>query len=83
MTLPDRKAAEVRRMLEGPHPAVPPDLALRCAQRGRLILRHRRLARRAWWLICLVALTAFVVWSIVEQPWTPAPVDTTPPLEGW
>ena len=59
MSLPDRKETEVRRMLAGPHPLVPPDLAARALSRGSRLLAHRRLLRRArlgWSL--LVALAA-------------------------
>lgn len=83
MSLPDRKEAEVRRMLDGPHPPVPPDLALRAAAGGRRLLVHRRLARRLLWLLTVAALAALLVWAAVDQPWLPPPAHTTPPLEGW
>ncbi|MGW1206080.1 hypothetical protein [Streptomyces cyaneofuscatus] len=75
----DRKAAEVRRMLEGPHPPVPAGLADRAARRGARLLRVRR---TAWWLAGTV-FAAFLVWAGVEQPWLPEPAEVTPPLEGW
>ncbi|WP_432148958.1 hypothetical protein [Streptomyces sp. bgisy029] len=79
----DRRAEEVRRMLEGPHPAVPAALAARAARRGTRLLRVRRAVRRtAWWLAAAV-FAAFLVWAGVEQPWLPDPAEVTPPLEGW
>ncbi|SCK10668.1 hypothetical protein YUYDRAFT_00825 [Streptomyces sp. ScaeMP-e48] len=79
----DRKADEVRRMLEGPHPPVPAGLADRAARRGARLLRLRRGVRRtAWWLAGTV-FAAFLVWAGVEQPWLPEPAEVTPPLEGW
>ncbi|MFD8731896.1 MULTISPECIES: hypothetical protein [Streptomyces] len=79
----DRKAAEVRRMLEGPHPAVPAGLADRAARRGARLLRWRRGARRTAWWLAGTGFAAFLVWAGVEQPWLPAPTEVTPPLEGW
>ncbi|MET8061910.1 hypothetical protein [Streptomyces microflavus] len=79
----DRKADEVRRMLEEPHPPVPAGLADRAARRGARLLRLRRGVRRtAWWLAGTV-FAAFLVWAGVEQPWLPEPAEVTPPLEGW
>ncbi|MEU9124030.1 hypothetical protein AB0C96_29905 [Streptomyces sp. NPDC048506] len=80
--LPDRKQTEVRRMLAGPHPLVPPDLAARATARGRRLLAHRRLRRRIGWLLALLALAA-LAWTAANQPWLPPPTRTTPPLEGW
>ncbi|MGP8299448.1 hypothetical protein ACTPOK_16310 [Streptomyces inhibens] len=82
MSLPDRKETEVRRMLAGPHPLVPPDLAGRAAARGRRRKARRRALRRIGWLLALLALTA-LAWAVIAQPWTPPPVRTTPPVEGW
>ncbi|MGP3954146.1 hypothetical protein [Streptomyces sp. 7N604] len=83
MSLPDRKEDEVRRMLDGPHPVVPPDLAARAAERGQLLLARRRAVRAVGWALLISAAVAFAVWSAVAQPWAAPPVDTTPPLEGW
>ncbi|MEU4891186.1 hypothetical protein AB0B12_03650 [Streptomyces sp. NPDC044780] len=83
MSLPDRKENEVRRMLEGPHPALPPDLADRAAERGRRLLRRHRVLRTVGWLLLLAAAVAFGVWAAIVEPWTAPPTDTTPPLEGW
>ncbi|MFG2527373.1 hypothetical protein [Streptomyces sp. NPDC048516] len=84
MSLPDRKETEVRRMLAGPHPLVPPDLSDRAAARGRRLLAHRRLLRRLGWLCALLALAA-LAWAAVavDHPWLPPPAGTTPPAEGW
>ncbi|MER5973778.1 hypothetical protein ABT112_29390 [Streptomyces sp. NPDC002055] len=83
MSLPDRKEDEVRRMLEGPHPAVPPDLAARAVQRGQRIHGRHRAVRTAGWALLLAAALAFAVWAAMAQPWLIPPADTTPPLDGW
>ncbi|MBT2510291.1 hypothetical protein J7I98_31440 [Streptomyces sp. ISL-98] len=83
MSLPDRKQDEVRRMLEGTHPPVPAELAMRAAERGSRMLRRRAVARRVMWLLLVVAVVAFLVWASVEQPWVVPPSDVAPPLEGW
>ncbi|MER6768496.1 hypothetical protein ACF1D2_06915 [Streptomyces bacillaris] len=79
----DRKVDEVRRMLEGPHPPVPVDLAGRAVRRGARLLRLRRGARRTGWWLAGTVFAAFLVWAGVEQPWLPEPAEVTPPLEGW
>ncbi|MEV6671691.1 hypothetical protein [Streptomyces sp. NPDC051162] len=79
----DRKEDEIRRMLERPHPAVPPDLALRAAEQGRRLLRRRRVLRAVAWGVLLVALAAFCVWAATARPWAPPPADVAPPLRGW
>ncbi|MFI9047665.1 hypothetical protein [Streptomyces sp. NPDC053427] len=78
----DREETEVRRMLAGPHPPVPPDLAVRATARGRRLLARRRLLRRTGRLLALLALAALLVWAM-HQPWLPPPVRITPPVEGW
>ncbi|WP_406136959.1 hypothetical protein [Streptomyces sp. NBC_01089] len=83
MSLPDRKEEMVRRMLAGPHPPVPADLALRAAERGARIRRRRTAGRRLAWLLLATALTGFVVWAALTQPWAPPPARTTPPVEGY
>ncbi|MEU6120067.1 hypothetical protein ABZ840_36690 [Streptomyces sp. NPDC047117] len=83
MSPPDRKEAEVRRMLDGPHPLVPPGLGLRAAVRGRRLLLWRRRLGLAGWLLLFLAAVAFTVWAVTQQPWIPPPSRTTPPLEGW
>ncbi|MEU6630534.1 hypothetical protein ABZ905_19970 [Streptomyces parvus] len=80
---PDPREEQVRRMLDGPHPVVPPDLAARAVRHGGRRLRLRRAAHRtAGWLLAVV-LVAFLVWVGVEQPWATEPAQVTPPLEGW
>nr|WP_239144539.1 hypothetical protein [Streptomyces sp. SID14515] len=70
-------------MLDGPHPALPPDLVARAVRHGGRRLRLRRaVGRTAAWLLGL-ALAAFLVWVGVEQPWATEPAQVTPPLEGW
>ncbi len=84
MSFPDRKETEVRRMLEGPHPVLPPDLAGRATERGRRMLRRHQVVRTIGWLLLFAAVVAFAVWAANVEPWTaPPPTDTTPPLDGW
>ncbi|WP_455352816.1 hypothetical protein [Streptomyces sp. SYSU K217416] len=83
MSPPDRKEDEVRRMLEGPHPAVPAELAGHAAERGHRILRRHRAAMRLLWLLLVVAATAFAVWAALAEPWLEPSSDIAPPLEGW
>ncbi|MEE1741828.1 hypothetical protein [Streptomyces sp. BE147] len=80
---PDRKVDQVRRMLAGPHPRVPADLAVRAAEKGARLLRRRRTVHRLAMCLLALAVTAFAVWAAVEQPWAIPPAETTPPLEGW
>ncbi len=77
------REASVRRMLEQPPPAVPPDLHAEAVRRGTRILRRRTLARRAMWLLLLAMTVAFVVWAVTARPWVEPPSETTPPLTGW
>ena len=81
-SIPDRKETEVRRMLAGPYPLLPPDLAARAADRGRRLLAHRTLLHRLGWLLALLALAA-LCWLVMDRPWVPPPAHTTPPVEGW
>ncbi|MEU8567682.1 hypothetical protein AB0C51_04815 [Streptomyces pathocidini] len=83
MSLRDRGQDEVRRMLDGPHPLVPPDLAARAAERGQRILARRRVLRAAGWALLVAAAAAFAVWAAATRPWDVPPAGTTPPLEGW
>ncbi|MGI5259912.1 hypothetical protein [Streptomyces angustmyceticus] len=80
--LPDRKETEVRRMLAGPHPLVPPDLADRALARGRRLLARRRLLRRLGRLCALLALAA-LAWAVLTHGTPAPPARTTPPAEGW
>jgi ferric-dicitrate binding protein FerR (iron transport regulator) len=83
MSPPDRKEDEVRRLLEGPYPAVPPDLTGRAVQLGHRLRRRRRAVRTAVWALLLAAAMLFAVWAATGHPWTAPPSTTTPPLEGW
>ncbi|MEU8503323.1 hypothetical protein AB0C40_01090 [Streptomyces brevispora] len=78
-----RREDEVRRMLEGPHPQVPADLAERAVERGGRLLRRRRALRVLGLLVLIAALAAFMVWADSVQPWQSPPAETTPPLGGW
>ncbi|MER7697583.1 MULTISPECIES: hypothetical protein [unclassified Streptomyces] len=79
----DSREEQVRRMLDGPHPALPPDLAARAVRHGGRLLRVRRTVHRtAGWLLG-AALAALLIWIGVEQPWAAEPAQVTPPLEGW
>ncbi|MFD9488120.1 hypothetical protein [Streptomyces sp. NPDC059991] len=83
MSLPDRKEAEVRRLLEGPHPPVPAELALRAAESGLRLLRRRRAARRLMWLVIVAAAVVFAVWASRVHPWVAPPSTVAPPVEGF
>lgn len=78
-----RKEDEVRRMLEGPHPQVPVDLAERAVERGGRPLRRQRVLRLLGLLALIAAVAAFAVWAVTVQPWQAPPAETTPPLGGW
>ncbi|WP_371630394.1 hypothetical protein OG892_25740 [Streptomyces sp. NBC_00341] len=78
-----RKEDEVRRMLDGPHPPVPADLAERAAELGGRVLRRRRALRRLGLLVLIAAVAVFAVWAVTVQPWQAPPAETTPPLGGW
>ncbi|WP_328901959.1 MULTISPECIES: hypothetical protein [unclassified Streptomyces] len=77
-----RREDEVRRMLEGPHPPVPADLAASAAERGARLLRRRRALRRLWVMALIAAVTAFTIWALAARPWEAPPAETTP-VEGW
>ncbi|RFU83150.1 hypothetical protein DY218_29300 [Streptomyces triticagri] len=79
----ERKEDEVRRLLAGPLPSVPPGLVTEATARGERLLRRQRAVRRVLWLLFCVAVVAFTVWAAVEQPWIRPPAETTPPLQGW
>ncbi|MFI9305377.1 hypothetical protein [Streptomyces triculaminicus] len=78
----DRREARLRRLLEGPRAQVPPDLAARAAERGRLLLRRRRALRAAAWALLVAAAVAFGVWAATAEPWEARPVQQTPPLRN-
>ncbi|MEW1633763.1 hypothetical protein AB0469_06800 [Streptomyces sp. NPDC093801] len=79
----DRKEAQVRQLLEGPHPVVPAGLAAAAAARGRRLLRRRRALRRFGWAVLWAAAVAFAVWAALTHPWVTPPSHVSPPLEGW
>ncbi len=78
--LPDRKEAEVRRMLMAAHPSVPADLAARAAYRGRRLLHRRRLLRLVLCAVLLAAAVALGMWVAARWPTPPSPPA---PLRGW
>ena len=75
----DRKEAEIRRMLDAPHPPVPPDLAERAMARGRRIIRRRRARRAIGWLLLLAAVVAAVV-AVVAYLHGTGSGEVTPPF---
>ncbi|MFF4366424.1 hypothetical protein [Streptomyces sp. NPDC001594] len=79
----DRKEAQVRQLLEGPHPVVPAGLAAAAATRGRRLLRRRRALHRFGWAVLWTAAAAFAVWAALTHPWVTPPSHVSPPLEGW
>lgn len=82
MMPPDRKEEEVRRILDTPHPYVPAELAERSAERGRRILRRRRVVHQLLWLLLVAAIVAGVVLAVLEWP-DQQPLGTTPPVDSW
>ncbi|UGY93340.1 hypothetical protein [Streptomyces gobiensis] len=78
MSPPDRKEEQVRRLLDGPHPPVPPDLTARAALRGHRLLRRRRAARAALWALLCLAVLALTVWAVRTPP-----APATPPGFSW
>ncbi|MFF1837586.1 hypothetical protein ACFVXE_25770 [Streptomyces sp. NPDC058231] len=83
MSRHSQKEDQVRRMLDGPHPQVPADLAERAAERGGRMLRRRRAARALAVAALVAAVLAFTVWAVVAEPWHVQPAETTPPLGRW
>lgn len=73
----DRKEEQVRRLLDTPHPVVAVDLAARAADRGRRVLRRRRVAHTVLWALLLAALITTVVLLSLWWP-APDPLGTTP-----
>jgi ferric-dicitrate binding protein FerR (iron transport regulator) len=83
MRFPDRKEAEVRRLLDGPAAPLPPDMAARAVDSGVRLLRRRHALRAALWFVATCAVLAFATWAALVHPWIAPPSDTTPPLGGW
>ncbi|MET9293708.1 hypothetical protein [Streptomyces sp. NPDC003077] len=83
MTLPDHKEDQVRRLLDGPRPPVPPGMAFQAAERGRRLKARRDALRRLGLLAAIAALAALLAWAAVAHPWSPPPLRTTPSVEGW
>lgn len=82
MTLPDRKEAEVRRLLEAPAQPLPPDLADRALALGTRRARRRHLAQLAACALLITLLLASTIWLLATEPWT-APPPATTPTGGW
>ncbi|CAL9298008.1 hypothetical protein [Streptomyces sp. SudanB182_2057] len=78
----EREAA-VRAVMERGGAPVPPELYAEAVLRGDRLLRRRRLARRALWLLVCAAVLAFTVWAAHARPWAEPPPRTTPPVTGW
>ncbi|MGP3973086.1 hypothetical protein ACTWQF_03440 [Streptomyces sp. 8N114] len=84
MSLPDRKEAEVRRLLaQRTAEPVPADLAERALADGARLLRRRRILLTALWAGVLAGLLALGVWSLTARPWSEPPPTTTSPAVGW
>ncbi|MFE9563054.1 hypothetical protein ACFYM0_18335 [Streptomyces sp. NPDC006487] len=79
MSRPDPREAQVRRLLEGPYPAVPPDLAAGAAARGDRLLRRRRAVRRTGWALLWAVVVAFVVWASLTGAWSTPSSEVSPP----
>ncbi|WP_340558473.1 hypothetical protein [Streptomyces sp. GSL17-111] len=79
---PDPKEGPVRRLLETPHPPVPPDLTRRAAARGARLLRVRNAARTLAWTVLGGATVFFLRWAAATEPWHLPPDRLTPPWPG-
>ncbi|MFD5148420.1 hypothetical protein [Streptomyces sp. NPDC058401] len=79
MSPADPREAQVKRLLEGPYPAVPPDLAAGAAARGDRLLRRRRTVRRIGWTLLWAAVVAFVVWASLTGAWSTPSSEVSPP----
>lgn len=80
LQMPDRKQNEVRRILEGPHPFVPPDLVGQATRRGHRLVQRRN-ALHILTVLLVTALTVFlVVVAIVQARSHGGPPADPPPL---
>ncbi|MFI5760043.1 hypothetical protein ACIA8F_03775 [Streptomyces sp. NPDC051563] len=79
MSPADPREAQVKRLLEDPYPAVPPDLAAGAAARGDRLMRRRRTLRRTGWTLLWAALVAFVVWASLTGAWSTPSSEVSPP----
>ncbi|MDK1472653.1 hypothetical protein QNO07_04300 [Streptomyces sp. 549] len=83
MSAQERKEQQVRQLMDGPRPAVPPELGSQAADIGRRRLHRRRAALAALWTVLTLATAVFCVWAAVTRPWEAPPDMVTPPLYGW
>jgi ferric-dicitrate binding protein FerR (iron transport regulator) len=81
--MPDRKRDEVRRLLDGPHPPVPTDLALRALERGRRMETRRRAVRALLVCVLVAAVIAVAVAVAVAAPWRGGGGPQSPPPVTW
>jgi len=72
VSLPNRRDAEVRRLLDTRHPMVPLDLAARAMARGRRIVRRRRAVHAVLWVLLLAAVATGIVLAVLAWPDRPA-----------
>ncbi len=73
MSLPNRRDAEVRRLLDTRHPMVPLDLTARAMARGRRIVRRRRAVHAVLWTLLFAAAVTGIVLAVLAWPDRPAP----------
>ncbi|GHH07046.1 hypothetical protein [Streptomyces rubradiris] len=78
----EEREAAVRAVMERAVVPVPPGLCADAVLRGDRLLRRRRLARRALWLLACAAVLTFTVWAADARPWAEPPSRTTPPVTG-
>ncbi|MEU3609957.1 hypothetical protein AB0E83_31640 [Streptomyces sp. NPDC035033] len=76
------KEAAVRRLLDTPHPPLPPGLGADAAARGARVRRRERALRRTGAVLAALAALGFAVWAAEARPWEVPPAATTPPFAG-
>lgn len=79
----DHRERAVRKMLDDPHPPVPPRLTAVAAARGRRMIRRRLLLKTAFWALLLATLVGLAVWAGVSNAWVDPPAETTPEFDNW